>query len=75
MTSSESCSEGSDQAADLLIGGKGRGGVGAAAAAAAVVGSAAASAVVPSPNRVYYVVDPKEVVHSKNAFMCPVLAR
>lgn len=33
------------------------------------------SAVVPSPNRVYYVVDPKEVMHSKNAFMSPFLAR
>ncbi len=47
----------------------------AAAAAAAVATAAAVAGVVPSPNRVYYVVDPKEVMALNQAFMCPFLAR
>lgn len=47
----------------------------AAAAAAAVATAAAVAGVVPSPNRVYYVVDPKEVMAQNQSFMCPFLAR
>eukprot|EP00904_Undaria_pinnatifida_P002001 jgi/Undpi1/11801/HiC_scaffold_4.g01500.m1 len=76
-TSSESCSGGEGDEATAGGGGAGQGvagggvgvGVGAAAAAAAAAG------MVPSANRVYYVVDPKEVMVDKNAFMCPFLAR
>ncbi|CAN0028519.1 unnamed protein product, partial [Laminaria digitata] len=89
-TSSESCSggEGDETAASGGGGGVGAArGVTAAAASAeggvgvgvgAGVGAAAAAAaagMVPSANRVYYVVDPKEVMVDKNAFMCPFLAR
>lgn len=50
-------------------------GVGVGGGAAAAAAAAAAAGMVPSANRVYYVVDPKEVMVDKNAFMCPFLAR
>lgn len=77
-TSSESCS-GTEGSADSSASGtttpaaaKGKANVAAAAAAAA---AAAVAGVVPSPNRVYYVVDPKEVMAQNQSFMCPFLAR
>lgn len=69
-TSSESCSGGEgDRSGYTSTGSRGRG--------ASVGGTVAASnaGLVPSPLRVYYVVDPKEVMVNKNAFMCPFLAR
>ena len=55
--------------------GKANAGAAAAVAAAAVATAAAVAGVVPSPNRVYYVVDPKEVMAQNQSFMCPFLAR
>lgn len=71
-TSSESCSGeegGFQQALGWPLGGRGKGSSSSLAAAVAAAG------VLPSPHRVYYVVDPKEVMVNRNIFMCPFLAR
>ena len=75
VTSSESCSGGEGGFHQGLGLGAALGGRGRGSSASALAAAVAAAGVVPSPHRVYYVVDPKEVMVNKNAFMCPFLAR